>query len=340
MGVSGDAERLLQHGGNLAAARRLYPRAPEPWIDLSTGINARAYPVGALSEASWRRLPEENAALALEEAARRAYGAPESACVVAAPGTQALIGLLPLLAPAKRVGILDFTYSEHELCWAGAGAQVETVDNLDALGGFDHAVIVNPNNPDGRLVPPPALLALAERLAARGGRLIVDEAFVDFLPPEASVAPLLPPSGMIVLRSFGKAYGLAGLRLGFALAGAAEAARMRRALGPWPVSGAAIEIGLRALGDALWRDEARARANQDAGRLDEMLRAAGFTPAGGTPLFRWIRCPDAHRAFRRLAGAGVLVRAFGSQPQALRFGVPTGEAIWEELARRLKMAGL
>ncbi len=340
MGVSGDAERLLQHGGNLAAARRLYPRAPEPWIDLSTGINARAYPVGALSEASWRRLPEENAALALEDAARRAYGAPESACVVAAPGTQALIGLLPLLAPAKRVGILDFTYSEHELCWAGAGAQVETVDSLDALGGFDHAVIVNPNNPDGRLVPPPALLALAERLAARGGRLIVDEAFVDFLPPEASVAPLLPPSGMIVLRSFGKAYGLAGLRLGFALAGAAEAARMRRALGPWPVSGAAIEIGLRALGDALWRDEARARANQDAGRLDEILRAAGFTPAGGTPLFRWIRCADAHGAFRRLAGAGVLVRAFESQPQALRFGVPTGEAIWQELARRLTMAGL
>jgi len=335
MGVSGDAERLLQHGGNLAAARRLYPRAPEPWIDLSTGINARAYPVGALSEASWRRLPEENAALALEEAARRAYGAPESACVVAAPGTQALIGLLPLLAPAKRVGILDFTYSEHELCWAGAGAQVETVDSLDALGGFDHAVIVNPNNPDGRLVPPPALLALAERLAARGGRLIVDEAFVDFLPPEASVAPLLPPSGMIVLRSFGKAYGLAGLRLGFALAGAAEAARMRRALGPWPVSGAAIEIGLRALGDALWRDEARARANQDAGRLDEILRAAGFTPAGGTPLFRWIRCADAHGAFRRLAGAGVLVRAFESQPQALRFGVPAEEAIWTELTRRL-----
>ena len=336
MGVNSDAERLLQHGGNLAAARRLFPRAPEPWIDLSTGINARPYPVGEISEASWRRLPEENATSALEEAARRAYGAAESACVVAAPGTQALIGLLPLLFPATRVGILDFTYGEHELCWTGAGAQVETVRDLDALAAFDHAVIVNPNNPDGRLHAPSALLGLAAKLAARSGRLIVDEAFADFLPQEASVAPILPPAGLIVLRSFGKAYGLAGLRLGFALAGAEDAARLRRALGPWPVSGAAIEIGLRALGDHLWLDKARAHAQHDAERLDQLLRAAGFAPAGGTPLFRWVGCGDAHAAFRKLAEAGVLARAFKSEPQALRFGVPADEAVWEELARRLE----
>ncbi len=340
MGVSGDAERLLQHGGNLAAARRLFPRAPEPWIDLSTGINAKAYPVGEISAASWRRLPEENATSALEQAARLAFGAGESACVVAAPGTQALIGLLPLLFPAKRIGILDFTYGEHELCWSQAGAQVETVGSLDALATFDHAVIVNPNNPDGRLVAPQTLVDLGERLGARGGRLIVDEAFVDFLSPDASVAPMLPSAGLIVLRSFGKAYGLAGLRLGFALASAEDAARMRRALGPWPVSGAAIEIGLRALSDRLWRDEARAGANRDAERLDQLLIAAGFRPAGGAPLFRWVKCDDAHAAFRKLAEVGVLARAFASQPQALRFGVPADEPVWDELARRLKSARL
>ena len=335
MGVSGDAERLLQHGGNLAAARRLFPGAPEPWIDLSTGINARAYPVGEISAASWRRLPEENAIVALEDAARRAYGAAEQVQVIAAPGTQALIGLLPLLFPAKRVGILDFTYSEHDLCWRGAGAQVETVGSLDALASFDCAVIVNPNNPDGRLVAPEALLTLAYQLAAKGGRLIVDEAFVDLLPEGASVAPMLSKAGLIVLRSFGKTWGLAGLRLGFALAGAADGALIRRALGPWPVSGAAIEIGLRALSDDAWLNEARAQALQDAARLDALLQAAGFTPAGGTPLFRWATCADAHGAFHALAGRGVLARAFQSQPHALRFGVPADEATWSRLAERL-----
>ena len=334
IGVSSDAERLLQHGGNLAAARRLFPGAPEPWIDLSTGINARPYPVGELSAASWRRLPEENDTVSLEAAARRAYGAPTRAAIAAAPGTQALIGLLPLLFPAKRVGILDFTYSEHDLCWRAAGAQVETVGSLDALASFDCAVVVNPNNPDGRLVAPDALLALANQLAAKGGRLIVDEAFVDLLPEGASVAPLLPEAGLIVLRSFGKTFGLAGLRLGFALAGAADGALIRHALGPWPVSGAAIEIGVRALRDSGWLEAARIQAHLDAARLDTLLQATGFKPAGGTPLFRWMRCDDAHEAFLGLAERGVLVRAFESEPHAMRFGVPADEDTWRLLAER------
>lgn len=335
MGVSGDAERLLQHGGNLAAARRLFPGAPEPWIDLSTGINARAYPVGEISAASWRRLPEENATAALEAAAGRAYRAPEQAQVIAAPGTQALIGLLPLLFPARRVGILDFTYSEHDLCWRGAGARVETVGSLDALAAFDCAVVVNPNNPDGRLVAPEALLGLANQLAARGGRLIVDEAFVDLLPEGASVAPLLPDAGLIVLRSFGKTFGLAGLRLGFALAGAQDGALIRRALGPWPVSGPAIEIAVGALEDTAWLEAARTKAREDAMRLDALLQAAGFQPAGGTPLFRWATCANAHGAFHALAERGVLARAFASQHHALRFGVPADEETWRLLAQRL-----
>jgi cobalamin biosynthetic protein CobC len=212
---------------------------------------------------------------------------------------------------------------------------VETVGSLDALAPFDCAVIVNPNNPDGRLVPPEALLALAAHMATKGRRLIVDEAFVDLLPEGASVAPLLPEAGLIVLRSFGKTYGLAGLRLGFALAGAADAALIRRALGPWPVSGAAIEIGQRALGDEAWLREARAQARHDAERLDALLQSAGFTPAGGTPLFRWASCADAHGAFHALAGRGVLARAFQSQPHALRFGVPADEETWKLLAERL-----
>ena len=110
---------------------------------------------------------------------------------------------------------------------------------------------------------------------------------------------------------------------------------MGRALGPWPVSGAAIEIGLRALEDQAWIEAARAHAQSDAARLDGLLRAAGFSPKGGTPLFRWVTCDDAHGEFLRLASRGVLARAFASQPQALRFGVPADEETWRRLARRL-----
>lgn len=285
--------------------------------------------------ASWQRLPEENATFSLEAAAALAYGASSSAFLVAAPGTQALISLLPLLFPAQSVGILDFTYSEHASCWSRAGASVDIVRSIDELGDFDNAVIVNPNNPDGRLVEPGALLALSSRLAGRGGRLIVDEAFVDLLRQTASVVPVLPETGLIVLRSFGKTYGLAGLRLGFAVAGAADAAVIRQALGPWPVSGAAIEIGIRALSDIAWLSAARTRADGGAARLDDILRLAGFTPAGGTPLFRWARSEDAHEAFLALAQRGILVRAFHHERRSLRFGIPSEERIWLSLAWRM-----
>ena len=315
------------HGGHLAAARAAFPEAPEPWIDLSTGINGRPYPIGALDPSGFERLPEAAALNRLEATAARAYGA-DPCDVIAAPGTQALIQWLPRLFPARRVGILGFTYAEHAGVWGRAGATVETVEDLALLDGADVAVVVNPNNPDGRRVAPDRLAALADRV----GVLIVDESFMDVLPAGASLVPVLPKARTIVLRSFGKTYGLAGLRLGFAIVSADTAAVLREALGPWAVSGPAIDIGNRALDDRAWLADSIVRLDADAARLDALLAAAGAEIIGGTPLFRLARVPDGPRWFERLANAGILVRPFAEHSEWLRFGLPAQEWQWARLA--------
>lgn len=330
------ADVFTVHGGNLAVARVRFKGAPEPWLDLSTGINPIAYPVPDIPAAAWARLPEPAAVAALEAAAARAYGAGTAEMVVAAPGTQALIQVLPRLHPARDVRILGFTYAEHAKAWRRHGATVTTVGSLQDLAGADVAVVVNPNNPDGRLVEPERIKAFAADNTH--GLLVLDEAFADVLGAGASILPHLPGTS-IVLRSFGKTYGLAGARLGFAVATPRWADMMRRELGPWAVAGPAIAVGQVALEDAAWLNEATARLRRDAGRLDELLAGAGLVVAGGTPLFRFVRAGDALRAFTALARQGVLVRRFDGLPGVLRVGLPGSEDDWERLAERLAAVG-
>jgi cobalamin biosynthetic protein CobC len=331
-GEGAGADVFTVHGGNLAAARALFKGAPEPWLDLSTGINPIPYTIPPIPAHAWMRLPEADAVAALEATAASAYGTADPACVVAAPGTQALIQLLPRLMPARDVRILGFTYAEHARCWARHGASVTTVGTPGDLAGSDVAVLVNPNNPDGRLVAPDKLVALA--LQCPRTLFVIDEAFADVLYRSASLVPLLP-SNAVVLRSFGKTYGLAGLRLGFAVCAPRLAEQIREAFGPWAVSGAAIAIGAAALADAAWLNEATRRLVRDADRLDALLARAGFEPAGGTPLFRFVRTQDAAQAFSALARKGVLVRRFEGWPGVLRFGLPGPEDEWQRLAERL-----
>jgi cobalamin biosynthetic protein CobC len=334
--VPEEAPALRYHGGNINAARRLFPDAPEPWIDLSTGINPVPYPVGVLAPGAWTRLPEGAALDALEAAARTAYGAKPSVGVVAAPGTQALIQWLPRIFPARRVGVLGFTYQEHETNWRGAGAHVVTVRSLLDLIPFDVAVVVNPNNPDGRKFVPQDLAEIAGALVRRGGRLIVDEAFMDLLGLQDSLIPYLPTPGAVVLRSFGKAYGLAGVRLGFAVGSMDDCARLRAALGPWSVSGPAIEIGRRALGDETWLARTARRLGEEAERLDRLIQSSDLEIVGGTPLFRLARRKDAPGLFRRLCRAGILTRPFQARPDWLRFGIPGAPGEWTRLEAGLR----
>ena len=327
------------HGGGVDAARRAFPDAPSPWLDLSTGVNPRAYPLSAFPPEALTRLPDASAFEAAEAAAARAYGAPESFGVVAGAGAQAFIDLLPRVFPARRVATLGFCYAEHAARWRAAGALVTIAELLEDLAAMDVAIVVNPNNPDGRIIPPRDLLRLARRLRPRGGLLIVDEAFADFAP-ELCVEPLLaedPEAGenLVVLRSFGKAYGLPGLRLGFALCAPSFAARLRAAQGPWSVSGPALAAGSVALHDAAWLAEAKALAAQSARRLDALLARAGFGVVGGTSLFRLVESVHAARAYARLCSAGILTRRFEERPSWLRFGLPAAPQEWERLAEAL-----
>ncbi|MDE1174049.1 MAG: threonine-phosphate decarboxylase CobD [Parvibaculaceae bacterium] len=320
----------MAHGGRLNEAKRLFPGAPEPFIDLSTGINPVPWPVPPISAEGWARLPEQDQALALEEAAARAYGVRDAGMVVAAPGTQLLISALPRIFPLASLAVLGPTYGEHAAAWRASGALVAETGDFSALERCEGAVVVNPNNPDGRRHDAQALLALATRLHGKGGLLIVDEAFAD-LEEGVTIAPLLPQPGVVVLRSFGKTYGLAGLRLGFALGDTSYVERIRTALGPWAVSGPALEIGRAALMDTDWKEAARTRLARDVSRLGGLLTRAGFTLAGGTHLFQLAESPEAPRWFDRLGRAGILVRAFESHPERLRFGLPGNEAAWSRL---------
>ncbi|WNJ89731.1 threonine-phosphate decarboxylase CobD [Bosea sp. 685] len=325
-------EGEIWHGGDLATAQALFPDAPAPWVDLSTGINPLPYPLPSLPAALWQRLPGATEEAALLAAARAAYRVPESAGIVAAPGTQILIDLLPRLVAAGPVAVLGPTYAEHAQAWAKAGAEVRPVTDPDQAGEARSIVLVNPNNPDGRVVSRQGLAAMAARCAARGGLLVVDEAFADFTP-EVSILPELPPA-TLVLRSFGKTYGLAGLRLGFAICDPALTSALRAAMGPWAVAGPALHIGATALADSLWLAQAGAARAADAARLDALLAPHGRI-VGGTALFRLLETGGAPALFAHLGRHGLYLRRFQNNVRWLRFGLPGQASEWTRLEAAL-----
>ena len=326
---------VVLHGGDLDAARARFPGAPEPWMDLSTGITPEPYPLPELPPHVWSRLPLRSDEVRLQQAAARRYGAASPEAVVCAPGTQAIIQVVPRLVARTRVAVLGPTYGEHAAAWRQAGHDVVEVSDLDAAGQV--VVVVNPDNPTGRIVPAETLREVAMRLDAAGGLLVVDEAFADVAVAGTSVVPDLPPS-TVVLRSFGKMYGLAGVRLGFAIAQDETAQRIREALGPWAVSGPALGIGAAALADDAWIQASLARLDQAAARLDDVLVRSGCTVLGGTSLFRLVQHAEAARIADALGHDGILVRQFSYAPAWLRFGLPGSEAAWARLERALAMA--
>jgi cobalamin biosynthetic protein CobC len=322
---------VTDHGGDLAAARRRFPQAPEPWIDLSTGISPFPYPYSPPPATAYSRLPEPQDEARLREVAAQAYGAPSTENVVAAPGTQILLPDLFALQKPGRAVIVGPTYAEHARVAALCRHECAEAGELPALENADLAVVVNPNNPDGRVFERAELLAMAGTFAARGGLLVVDEAFMDVGPDGASLADDVEDLPVVVLRSFGKFHGLAGVRLGFAIASQATAGRLRDRLGPWAVSGPALAIGTEALADDQWRREHRARLDGAAERLRAMLESAGLEIAGGTSLFQLARHRDAARLHETLGRSGILTRAFARDHEILRFGLPGDEAAWGRL---------
>lgn len=317
---------MPDHGGDLDAAIARHGGARADWIDLSTGIAPVAWPVPELAAEHWARLPDRGATERLEAAARAFWRVPDGAAVLAAPGASALIRQIPRLGRGGAVAIPGPTYNEHARAFAAEGWRV--VERPEP--GIAAAVIVNPNNPDGRRWTPDELMLLAEAVPL----LVVDESFCDPFP-ELSVVGRAGAEGLVVLRSFGKFWGLAGLRLGFAITAPRTAERLAGLLGPWPVSGPALEIGARALADGAWAAAARARVQRGAVRLSRLGRAAGWRVVGEAGLFVTFATPDAAAAQQSLAAARIWSRIFPWSAEWIRLGLPGSERDWARLEAAL-----
>lgn len=323
---------MLEHGGRIREAARRYGIPEAGWLDLSTGINPLGWPVPALPADCWRRLPEADGGL--EVAARSYYGCRD---ILVTAGSQAAIQSLPGLRPAGRVGVLAPGYTEHAHAWARGGHALERLGagEIDAaLGRLDVLVLINPNNPTGECFAPATLLAWQRRLAARGGWLVVDEAFMDATPQD-SLAAHAGMAGLVVLRSLGKFFGLAGARVGFTLAWPELLAQLAETLGPWTVSAPARQVARLALEDHHWQEEARRCLPQAAARLRAILSRAGIAPCGGTSLFQWVATGQAAAIQDALAKQGILLRRFDI-PDSLRFGLPGEESQWQRLEAALE----
>lgn len=281
------------------------------------------------------RLPEQARLHELETIASAAYGVRSSAQVVASPGTQILLPRVASLVAPGTARVLAPTYAEHMRAAAIAGHKVEEVSRIGDLEGATFAIVVNPNNPDGRVIEAGHLLDLAASLREKNGLLLVDEAFMDVGPREQSLAGHIGQGNIVVLRSFGKFFGLAGVRLGFALADEGLAKRLTSQLGPWAVAGPALEYGIRALADTVWQDSTRLRLTADAARLDGLLRCYGIPVSGGTTLFRYIDFDLAGGLFSALGERGILLRHFAHRPNVLRIGLPGVDEEWERLGSAL-----
>ena len=323
---------MLEHGGRLRKACAQYGIAQDEWLDLSSGLAPWPWPIPPIPLRAWARLPETEDGL--EQAARDYYGA---AHVLPVPGSQAAIQLLPRLRRVGKVGVLSPCYAEHAEAWRRGGYIVREVSQAEVdffIDQLDVLVVVNPNNPTGLSLPPERLLDWHARLAQRGGWLVVDEAFMDNTP-HLSLAAHTQQVGLIVLRSFGKFFGLAGVRLGFVLAERKLLRLLAEQVGPWAVSGPTRVLGQACLRDTEGQRRQRLRTEEASLRLAQMLAQNGLKPHGGCALFQWLIHADAERLHEFLAQRGILLRLFVHN-SSLRFGLPADEADWARLEQGLQ----
>ena len=326
---------MLEHGGKLRAAVQQYHIPLEDWLDLSAALNPTPYPVGKIHYSTWQRLPEDDDALIT--IAARYYGNEQ---LLPVAGSQAAIQTLPFLFSAPlRVGILQTTYNEHAHAWRRAGHTLIALDEQEIdqhISQLDVLLLVNPNNPTSAIFSRAQLRQWHAQLATNKGWLIVDEAFID-CDPQHSLVQEAQQTGLIILRSLGKFFGLAGARVGFVFAEKNLLANLRETLGPWPISHPSRIAAQRALSDSTWQQQQREMLPQQSARLAQLLTENGLAPTGGCALFQWIQTPTAAAIHHHLATQGILTRLYAA-PASLRLGLPAEEAEWERLTSALKRA--
>ena len=329
-----DHVRTTEHGGVLDRAISRFGGQRADWLDLSTGINPHAYPLPPIDNSLWTDLPDKGLQQDVEAAAAAAYHTTRPCLALA--GAQQAIQLYPALfaryITSRRARLLHPSYSEHEGQLLRQNWQVERVRSIKQLAGAGLAVVVNPNNPDGRYSRPEQLFSLAEQV----GVLVIDESFCDPLP-RLSVCPHLTAQhdNILVLRSFGKFYGLAGLRLGFAVGAQSHLSDLSEMMGSWAVSGPALAVGRAALTDRIWITQMTTKLATESDQLDQLATAAGWQIVGGTSLYRLYQMSDAAAWQDHLARHQIWVRAFSYNANWLRLGLPP-QTGWARLEQALR----
>jgi len=334
---------MLKHGGRLNNAAKRWGIPREQWLDLSTGINPLGWPVPELPSEVWQRLPEEDDGL--EQIIRYWSGAPLAAGCVPVAGSQAAIMALPSLRKPCRVGVPVPGYREHGYHWCSAGHDIVPIGPEQIHGGasgcddrwldrLDVLVWINPNNPTGQIIPPATLLRWHRRLQKRGGWLVVDEAFMD-ATPAFSLACQGGFPGLVVLRSLGKFFGLAGVRAGFVLADQSVAKSLREKIGPWTLSGPARYVMGQALLDRSWQYQTASKLKHDSDKLRCLLQGEGCSVLGGSSLFQAITIEQPQILSDGFARNGLLVRYF-EQSEILRFGLPGNNRDWTRLTSAIQ----
>lgn len=325
---------MIFHGGGLDAAVKKYGGEKTEWLDLSTGINPNPYPVYGVDPLAWNKLPDINAMAILTNAARNYYRIGDGLELCAANGTQAIIEILPIAFACKRVGILSPTYNEHAYVWKKSGSEVFEITRGEPLPvDLDALVIVHPNNPDASVIEKSEFLEYSESLKKSNGIMIVDEAFCDTTPEKSIVTDL--PENVVVLKSFGKFFGLAGLRLGFAIANPLLLGRIRKYIGIWSVSGPALQIGARAYADTNWINYAITALKVLSSKQAGILKNVGFKIEGVNPLFCYVSHKNASSIHDLLAERQILIRPFVRDNTKLRFGICANNKQMERLEATL-----
>lgn len=325
----------IVHGGGVTAAAALYGGRPEDWLDLSTGISPFPASLPEIALRAWHRLPDEWLVRDARLAARDYYRSGDI-LPLPVPGTQSVIQLLPrLIGGEGRVAVLGPTYGEYERAFRSAGCTIDLLDSLDGIRD-NHAlvVVVNPNNPDGRIHRPEVLADLSRSMAARGAFLVIDEAFGDTVPEASVVGDVAGNPNLVVFRSFGKFFGLAGLRLGFVVAARPILDQFEGLLGPWAVSGPALSVAT-----SLLRSDTtamRLAIVERSNALQAVLQAGGLHVAGGTALFSLVTHGAVDALHAHLCVHHILVRKFDYAPHWLRFGTTADQEGDKRLAAALQ----
>lgn len=326
----------LQHGGSLDHMKRVFPSAPAPWLDLSTGINPWPYPLSNIHISDLHHLPTKTSLENCRDAMSAAFLCPAET-ILPTPGSEILIRLLPTVLKPPTIAVLSPSYNDHTYTWKKAGCSVIQAKNpMEHIDNVDCIILCNPNNPDGRTFDFETLTTLHAAMRKRNGWLILDEAYID-LYPHLSFTSQAGSNNLIILKSLGKFYGLAGLRLGALIAPQSILEAMSERLGVWSISDLVLNIGAEVYQNSTWKLQTRTHLKNASVRLNTLLSHSGLTIAGSTDLFSFISTPNSHHLWKRLAQEGIYTRRFAWSESHLRIGIPPSDQAETRLANALNL---